>query len=229
MTSLGKTPILTGVAKVLSAGADSRSCLSGRCSRTGATFSAVIDSRVRPHVTRYLDAMGRALAKVGMTSTAMTALGLALVLTGSVMVGTGRLVSGAWVIALGSLLDGLDGAVARASGSVSARGAFLDAAFDRVGEIAAFGGLAFAMEGQARVLLLIVLAVGGAMLVPYMRARAEAEGLDGTGGLMGRSERLILFCAGLIFGFIEIMLWIFVTLVWLTALIRFVRSYRSIR
>lgn len=180
-------------------------------------------------MTRYLDAIGRALAKIGMTSTAMTVLGLAMVLTGSVMVGTGRLVSGAWVIAVGSLLDGLDGAVARASDSVSARGAFLDAAFDRIGEIAAFGGLAFAMEGRARVLLLIVLAVGGAMLVPYMRARAEAEGLDGTGGLMGRSERILLFCAGLVFGFIEIMLWLFVALVWLTALIRFLRSYRSIK
>jgi phosphatidylglycerophosphate synthase len=163
-----------------------------------------------------------------MTPTAMTALGLAMVVAGSVMVGTERMVSGAWVIAVGSLLDGLDGAVARTSGKVSARGAFLDSAFDRVGEIAAFAGLAFAMEGEARVLLLIVLAIGGAMLVPYMRARAEAEGLVGTGGLMGRTERLILFCAGLVFDFVEPMLWIFVVLVWLTALTRFVRSYRSI-
>jgi phosphatidylglycerophosphate synthase len=138
------------------------------------------------------------------------------------------LVSGALVIAVGSLLDGLDGAVARASDRVSSRGAFLDAAFDRVGEIAAFAGLAFAMEGQATLLLLIVLAVGGAMLVPYMRARAEAEGLSGKGGLMGRTERLILFCSGLILGFVEVMLWIFVVLVWLTALTRFIRSYRSI-
>lgn len=180
-------------------------------------------------MTRYLDGIGRGLSKIGMTPAAMTALGLALVLVGSVMVATDRLVSGALVIFLGSMLDGLDGAVARASGSVSARGAFLDSAFDRIGEIAAFAGLAFAMEGDARVLLLIVLAVGGAMLVPYMRARAEAEGLGGEGGLMGRSERLILFCSGLIFGFIEIMLWIFVVLVWLTALIRFVRAYRSIK
>lgn len=163
-----------------------------------------------------------------MTPTAMTALGLAMVLTGSVMVGTGRLVSGGWVIAAGSLFDGLDGAVARASGKVTARGAFLDSAFDRIGEIAAFAGLAFAMEGQARLLLLIVVALGGAMLVPYMRARAEAEGLPGEGGLMGRSERLILFCSGLVFGFVEVMLWIFVVLVWLTALTRFLRSYRSI-
>jgi phosphatidylglycerophosphate synthase len=188
----------------------------------------VIDTRVRPHVIRYLDSMGRALSAIGMTPTAMTALGLAMVLAGSVLVGSGRLVAGGWVIAVGSLLDGLDGAVARASGKVSARGAFLDSAFDRVGEIAAFAGLAFAMEGQARVLLLIVLAVGGAMLVPYMRARAEAEGLVGSGGLMGRTERLILFCSGLVWGFVEPMLWIFVVLVWLTALTRFLRSYRSI-
>jgi CDP-diacylglycerol--glycerol-3-phosphate 3-phosphatidyltransferase len=173
--------------------------------------------------------MGRALAAIGMTPTATTGLGLAMVLAGSVLVGTGRLVSGAWVIAVGSLLDGLDGAVARASGKVSPRGAFLDSAFDRVGEVAAFAGLAFAMAaGEARVLLLIVLSVGGAMLVPYMRARAEAEGLVGTGGLMGRTERLILFCAGLIFDFVEPMLWIFVVLVWLTALTRFLQSYRSI-
>jgi phosphatidylglycerophosphate synthase len=188
----------------------------------------VIDTRVRPHVVRYLDAMGRVLSRIGMTPAAMTTLGLALVLTGSVMVALGHLVSGGWVIAAGSLLDGLDGAVARASGTVSARGAFLDAAFDRVGEIATFGGLAFYLEGNARLLLLIVLAVGGAMLVPYMRARAEAEGLEGQGGLMGRTERLILFCAGLIIGFIEVMLWIFVVLVWLTAITRFLRSYRSI-
>ncbi len=131
-----------------------------------------------------------------MTPAAMTFLGLALVLTGSFMVATGRLVSGGWVIAAGSLLDGLDGAVARASGRVTAHGAFLDAAFDRIGEIAAFGGLAFYLEGNARLLLLIVLSVGGAMLVPYMRAKAEAEGLPGQGGLMGRPERLILFCSG---------------------------------
>jgi phosphatidylglycerophosphate synthase len=172
--------------------------------------------------------MGRGLARIGMTPTVMTVLGLALVLGGSVMVGMGRLVEGGSVIAIGSLLDGLDGAVARASGKVTARGAFLDAAFDRVGEISAFAGLAFAMEGDAGVLLLIVLALGGAILVPYMRARAEAEGLSGKGGLMGRTERLILFCAGLILGFVEVMLWIFVVLVWLTAFIRFSRSYRSI-
>lgn len=180
-------------------------------------------------MTRYLDTIGRALAAVGMTPTVMTSLGLIVVLAGATVVGLENLVLGGWLIAVGSLLDGLDGAVARATDRVSARGAFLDAAFDRIGEIAAFAGLAVAMEGQARILLLIVLSTGGAILVPYMRAKAEAVGQEGRGGLMGRTERLILFCAGLILSFVEVMLWLFVVLVWLTVLYRFVRTYRSIQ
>jgi len=158
----------------------------------------------------------------------MTVAGLLVVITGASFIANSHLVLGAWIVLAGSLLDGLDGAVARASNSVSARGAFLDSAFDRLGEIAAFAGLGVAMAGDARVLLLIILAVGGALLVPFMRARAEAEGIDGKGGLMGRAERILLFSVGLIIGQIEPMLWIFVVLVWITAAQRFVSTYRSI-
>lgn len=194
----------------------------------GCYFHPVIDMRVRPRVTRFLEPIGRSLAKIGMTATAMTVLGLVVVVVGSVLIGTGRLVLGALVVLLGSILDGLDGAVARASNSVTDRGAFLDAAFDRLGEITAFAGLAFAMAGEPRLLLLIVLGLGGAILVPYMRARAEASGIDGRGGMMGRAERILLFCGGLMVGQVEPMLWIFVVLVWFTAVTRFWRTYRSI-
>jgi CDP-diacylglycerol--glycerol-3-phosphate 3-phosphatidyltransferase len=85
------------------------------------------------------------------------------------------------------------------------------------------------MEGNARVLLLIVLSVGGAMLVPYLRAKAEAVGLEGKGGLMGRAERVILFAVGLILGFVEPMLWLMVVSVWYTAIQRFVSTYSRIR
>ena len=198
--------------------------------QAGATLPPVIDMRVRPHVTRYLDVMGRGLARIGATPTFMTVLGLAVVLAGSVVIASGRLASGALLVAGGSLLDGLDGAVARATDQVSARGAFLDSVFDRLGEVAAFAALAFVQAGEARQLLLIVVAIGGAMLVPYVRARAEAVGLDGRGGLMGRSERLIVFCVGLVFfpDYIEAMLWVFVALVWLTVIVRFTSTYRSI-
>ncbi len=183
---------------------------------------------VRPRVTRFLEPIGKVLAAVGMSPAAMTTFGLAIVIAGSVVISTDRLKSGAVVVLVGAMLDGLDGSVARASNRVSARGAFLDSAFDRMGEVAAFAGLAVAFAENERVLLLTVLAVGGAMLVPYIRARAQTQGFDGGGGLMGRAERIILFSAGLIFGFVELMLWIFVVLVWLTAMTRFVRTYRSL-
>lgn len=200
----------------------------GTRSRRDATFPPVIDMRIRPRVTRFLEPIGKALANIGMTPTAMTLLGLGVVVAGSVVIATGALKTGALIVLFGSLLDGLDGAVARASGKVTARGAFLDAAADRVGEIAAFAGLGVAMAGDARVLPLIILAMGGALLVPYMRARAEAEGHDGRGGLMGRAERIILFTLGLVLGYVEPMLWIFVGLVWLTVVVRFIKTYRSI-
>ena len=185
--------------------------------------------RVRPKVTWLLEPIGKGLAAVGMTPTAMTVLGLVVVVSGSIVIATGSLALGAWIVLAGAVLDGLDGAVARASDSVTARGAFLDSFFDRLGEIAAFAGLGFAMAGDARLLLLLILAVGGALLVPYIRARAEADGLEGKGGLMGRAERIILFCSGLILGYVEPMLWIFVVLAWLTAVIRFAKTYRSIK
>jgi phosphatidylglycerophosphate synthase len=160
----------------------------------------------------------------------MTSVGLAIVIAGSIVISTGAIRTGALIVLIGSILDGLDGSVARASGTVTARGAFLDSVFDRIGEIAAFAGLGVAVAretGDEGVLLLIILAIGGAMLVPYIRSRAEVEGFNGKVGLMGRAERVLLFTVGLMVGLMEPMLWIFVILVWLTALMRFFDTYRS--
>lgn len=188
----------------------------------------MIDTRVRPRIQGILGPIGQFLAGIGVTPAAMTASGLIVAIIGAAIIGSGRLTLGATIALLGSALDGLDGTVARASGSVTARGAFLDAGSDRIGEIAAFAGLAVAMEGNARVLLLIVLSVGGAMLVPYLRAKAESVGLESRSGLMGRAERVILFFLGLVTGLVEVMLWIMVITVWITAVQRFVSTYRRI-
>lgn len=184
--------------------------------------------RVRPKATRFLEPVGKGLARIGITPAAMTVFGLLVVIAGSIVIAGGNLAWGALIVGVGSLLDGLDGAVARASNRVTARGAFLDSIFDRLGEIAAFAGLSVTMAGDARVLYLIILAVGGALMVPYVRARAEGHGLEGKGGLMGRAERILLFCIGLGFNQVEPMLWVMVALVWLTVVIRFMRTYQSI-
>ncbi|GIU92535.1 MAG: hypothetical protein KatS3mg011_1441 [Acidimicrobiia bacterium] len=188
----------------------------------------MIDLRVRPRVQRFLEPLGRALARLGVTPTMLTLLGLAIGIAGAVMIGNGALVAGGLVALLGAAVDGLDGTVARAAGKESARGAFLDAAVDRVGEIAVLAGLAISQREDARILLLVLLTMGGALLIPYMRAKAEAVGLDGRGGMMGRAERVILVTLGLVTGFVEQMLWLMVVLNWFTVGQRFWTTYRRI-
>jgi phosphatidylglycerophosphate synthase len=47
-------------------------------------------------------------------------------------------------------------------------------------------------------LLAVMLAMGGSMMVSYTRARAEGLGLQLSGGLMQRAERIVLVAAGTI-------------------------------
>jgi CDP-diacylglycerol---glycerol-3-phosphate 3-phosphatidyltransferase len=158
----------------------------------------------------------------------MTVFGLFVSIAGSILVGVGEQVAGAIVFLAGSALDGLDGAVARASDRVSARGAFLDAVMDRLGEIAVLTGVAVLFSDRGLVLVLSLLSLGGGLLIPYLRAKAEAEGLEGRGGLMGRAERVILVSAGLIVGQVEASLWLLVIGNWYTVGQRFWSTYRRI-
>jgi CDP-diacylglycerol---glycerol-3-phosphate 3-phosphatidyltransferase len=190
--------------------------------------STMIDLRVRPRLQWVIQPIGRGLAGMGVTPQLLTFIGLLVTVGGGVLLGFGWLRAGAGVALAGSILDGLDGSVARAAGKDSPRGALLDAVSDRVGEIACFAGLAVAMTGNTPVLLLIVLALGGSMLVPYLRAKAEAAGLDGRGGLMGRAERVLLFTIGLLIGLVEPMLWVMVVATWSTVAWRFFETYRQL-
>ena len=144
------------------------------------------------------------------------------------MIGLDEHIWGAIVFLCGSALDGLDGAVARASNRVTARGAFLDAAVDRLGEIAMLTGLGVSLRTDGRILLLALLSMGATLMIPYLRAKAEVEGLDGRGGLMGRAERVILFSLGLLTGYVEPMLWLMLVGNWFTVGQRFWSTYRHI-
>jgi CDP-diacylglycerol--glycerol-3-phosphate 3-phosphatidyltransferase len=173
--------------------------------------------------------MGRFLARLGLTPTFMTLFGLIVTIIGAALIASGRLRLGAVVALGGSAVDGLDGSVARASGSETPQGAFLDAASDRIGEMTVFAGLAVALASNARLILLIVMSVAGAMMVPYLRAKAEALAIDGRGGLMGRAERVILFSLGLLTSQVEPMLWVMVVATWFTAGQRFFDTWRALR
>ena len=168
-----------------------------------------------------------------LTPTSVTVLGLLVTVAGGVLVASGRYVAGAATAAFGSLLDALDGPLARMQGSDSIKGAFIDTMSDRFGETAVLAGLAFSLRNDETGLMLCVFALAASLLIPYVRAKAESWGAEGRGGWMGRAERVILVLLGVGldgFGLPVLLptLWIFVVLTTFTVLQRIRNTWRQL-
>ena len=149
---------------------------------------------------------------------------------GSVFIGQGRLFLGFIFLILTGLPDALDGAVAKASGTSSVRGAFLDSVSDRVTDILLFCGIAWylASNEPGRIMMLPVAVMGAAMLISYQRAKAESLGFDAKGGIMERAERFIVLALGLLISNILIpVLWVMLILTLITAIQRFIKVWNQ--
>ena len=101
---------------------------------------------------------------------------------------------------VGSILDILDGALARESGKATPFGAFVDSVSDRVSEGFMLGAVALilARHGDELALAFCFAALAGSFLVSYARAKAEILGLRGDVGIGSRAERVVVISAGLI-------------------------------
>jgi len=112
------------------------------------------------------------------------------------LVVTRRIVVSCVLVTLASVLDALDGAVARVSGRVTKFGAYLDAVCDRAAEALVILSVAV-VTGYW---LLSSLVLVGAFLISYAKARAAMEvpvaNLEWP-DLMERTERGVVFIAGL--------------------------------
>jgi CDP-diacylglycerol--glycerol-3-phosphate 3-phosphatidyltransferase len=104
------------------------------------------------------------------------------------------------VFVVGSLLDVLEGALARAGGKTTPFGAFLDSTTDRISEGFMLTAIAYilARQGHPVFVAVAVAAVAGSFLVSYTRAKAEAIGLRGDVGIGSRAERVVVITAGLV-------------------------------
>jgi CDP-diacylglycerol--glycerol-3-phosphate 3-phosphatidyltransferase len=154
--------------------------------------------RARKKVSRAFHPIARALARLGLGPSAVTLLGVLVSFAGSLLIALGYLTAGGGVLGLGASLDVIDGLIARLTSTETMRGAILDSFTDRVSEVAMWTGLAFylADNEQSMLVMASLVAVSGSLLIPYLRSKAEGEGLKGRGGLMGRAERLLVFCWG---------------------------------
>jgi CDP-diacylglycerol---glycerol-3-phosphate 3-phosphatidyltransferase len=182
------------------------------------------------------------LARTRVTPNALTTAGVSLCLAASVVVFLENrnpwlyYWAGAVMFVVGSILDILDGALARAGGKTTPFGAFLDSTTDRIGEGAMIGAIAlvFHRHDLPVALAIAFAAVAGSFLVSYTRARAEALGLRGDVGVGSRAERVVVITAGLVLAPISI--WLLVAAIsllaataWITVLQRVLHVRRQLR
>ena len=140
--------------------------------------------------------VAKAALRAGLTPDIVTIIGTAgSVLAALTLFPAGQLFAGWLVIWFFVLADMLDGAMARQRGGGTRFGAVLDAACDRISDGAIFCGLlwwaAFGLRSSSLVVATLICLVTS-QVISYIKARAEASGLDGGGGLIERPERLII-------------------------------------
>ena len=104
-------------------------------------------------------------------------------------VALGHLALGGWLFILSGILDTLDGKLARVRKCVTPAGAAFDSLLDRYADGAVLAGLAFYFR-NSWVLVVVLAAIFGTSMVPYVRAKAESFGVTMKDGLMQRPERV---------------------------------------
>jgi phosphatidylglycerophosphate synthase len=125
----------------------------------------------------------------------ITAISLVMCCITGFAAGVGSLAAACWLYTLAGILDVLDGRLARISGKQTAAGALFDSVSDRWGELAVFAGYAWYLR-ETPWLLAVLGAFGASMMVSYTRARAEGLGIELSGGMMQRAERILLVIGG---------------------------------
>ncbi|KAA0112389.1 phosphatidylinositol phosphate synthase [Mycolicibacterium sp. P1-5] len=144
--------------------------------------------------------VAKAALKVGLTPDMVTIIGTAgSVLAALIMFPIGQLWWGSVAVFVFVLADMLDGAMARQRGGGTRFGAVLDATCDRISDGAIFCGLlwwvVFSMHSSSLAVATMICLVTS-QVISYVKARAEASGLEGGGGLIERPERLIIALVG---------------------------------
>ena len=154
----------------------------------------------RAAYTKLSRPLARGALRIGLTPDSVTVIGTTASVVGALtLFPTGHLWYGAMVVWFFVLADMLDGAMARERGYGTRLGAVLDATCDRIGDGAVFCGLlwwvAFEMHDKPLTVATLICLVTS-QVISYIKARAEASGLNADGGFIERPERLIIVLVG---------------------------------
>ncbi len=165
-----------------------------RIERAGGTF--LLNTWLMEYGYWFMNVPARGFVKLGFSPDVVTLIGLAVILGGSVATGCGMFGIGGWLLVIGSMLDAMDGMVARAQGRSSDAGEFLDAVVDRYAEIFTYIGFIYYMDEVWWSLGGVLAALLGSLMVSYVRAKGESLGVDAPSGIMRRHERALYIGVG---------------------------------
>lgn len=168
----------------------------------------------RKYDSRILLPITQLLSKLGISPIALTVAGLIVQLVVAFLLAKGYMLAGGLMYSFGGIIDMLDGELARLKKQETALGSFLDSMFDQYGDFLIFLGLLWFylnIESKGEIIL-IFLALFGAMLNSHARSRGGMLGVEGKSGLMTRAERFPIMVICLVLNQIHLMLWILVLL-----------------
>lgn len=179
----------------------------------------------------FVERIARLVGALGFSPNMLTILGFLLTFPVALFLASGRWLLAGILLALASLFDVIDGAVARVMGKVSRFGAFLDSTLDRFSEAVIYLGLTiyYLKSQDFTSSLLCYLTLIGSFMVSYTRARAEGVGVECREGFFTRFERMLALILGLLIGKPEWALWFLALFSNLTAFQRIYLVWKALK
>ena len=197
-------------------------------------MEAVYDGYISKYVNRRVsEPASQLLSKTKITPNQVSWAAFGIALLSFVSFIFGQNIIAGLLVQLSSIVDGMDGSLARLKGMTSTFGGFLDAVLDRYADILVVLGLTFwslSHEAYPGIWLVGFLAIAGTGCISYTRARIDAEHRHrfdkGLQSLASRDIRLFLIMLGAVTGQAYFCLIVIAALTNLLVFYRLIYMYR---
>jgi CDP-diacylglycerol--glycerol-3-phosphate 3-phosphatidyltransferase len=160
----------------------------------------MLSARLKPAVTRVITPVASVALRIGITPNAVTWTGAIAVVTAALyFYPRGEFFIGTVIICVMALSDLFDGTMARISQKGSSKwGGFLDSTIDRITDSAILVGISiYLIDKEDPLVIVVMVTLVTGILVPYIRAKAECFGIECSGGIAERAERLMISLAAI--------------------------------
>jgi archaetidylinositol phosphate synthase len=156
-------------------------------------------NKIRSAVASALKPVASSIAAMGLSPNQITVIGLLVSILSAYAFYLSYQFWGGILLLFAGFLDIIDGAVARITGKVTKWGGVLDSILDRYSDLIIIGAILLAGLCDP---LWGVIAIIGSVMISYVRARGEVEGISTSSvGLMERAERMVILAVSAIVGY----------------------------